>query len=406
MITYRYVALDYTGKMKEGLTSAASETDVLGWLREQGCTPVSIDVVTSGVRRSWRISLFKRVRSSELAAVFWQLTTMVEGGITIAEALEAIAEDIENHKLQNVLLRMLTRIERGGTFSEGMAEFPTIFNQLCYALVLAGETGGNIAAAFHRVAEYFTNRDRLARKVKKALAYPIFVFSFVVLVVVIIMTLIIPRFRDIFSQFGQGQLPAFTRMFMAGYDLVMANALYVIGSILLLFLLVVMAYRRIGTVHYLFSALALRLPLFGKLIKQAFVASFCRTMANLLHGGVSVLETFDIIYEMTSNDIIKAAISRTRTDVVGGSAIHLSMAGTRFFPNMVTKMVRAGEESGSLWQVLERTADYYEEKVDALVVTITGLIEPLLIIMVGAIVLVVVLALYLPIFQISDIRSV
>ena len=260
MITYRYVALDYTGKMKEGLTSAASETDVLGWLREQGCTPVSVDVVSSGVRTGWRLPLLQRVRSSELAAVFWQLTTMVEGGITIAEGLDAIAEDIENARLENILRRLLARIERGGSVSEGMAEFPRVFNKLTCSLIMAGETGGNIAAAFKRVAEFFTNRDKLARKVKKAIAYPLFVVAFVFFIVIIIMTLVIPRFRDIFEQVGAGQLPAFTQAFMGVYDLLVQNSLYVIGSILLVILVTVLAYTRIPTVHYMFSALVLRLP--------------------------------------------------------------------------------------------------------------------------------------------------
>ncbi|MHC4329443.1 MAG: type II secretion system F family protein, partial [Planctomycetota bacterium] len=158
MITYRYVARDFAGDIREGLTKAACETDVLGWLREQGCTPVSVESVSTAARKKLRISFFERVRSSELAAIFWQLTTMVEGGITIAEALDAIAEDIENRKLQKILRKMLARIERGGTFSEGMAEHPKVFNQLSYALILAGETGGDIGAAFKRVAEYFTNR--------------------------------------------------------------------------------------------------------------------------------------------------------------------------------------------------------------------------------------------------------
>ncbi len=405
MITYRYVALDYTGKMKEGLTSAASETDVLGWLREQGCTPVSVDLVSSGVKTKWRIPLFQRVKSSELSAVFWQLTTMVEGGITIAEGLDAIAEDIENARLERILRRMLARIERGGTVSEGMAEFPKVFNKLACSLIMAGETGGNIAAAFKRVAEFFTNRDKLARKVKKAIAYPAFVVGFVFFIVIIIMTLVIPRFRDIFDQIGAGQLPAFTRSFMAVYDLLVQNSYYVIGSILLVIIMSVLAYTRIPTVHYMFSAFVLRLPLFGKLLKQAFVSTFCRTMSNLLRGGVPVLEVFDILCEMTSNDVMRATLTRTRADIVGGASIHLSMAGTRFFPNMVIKMVRAGEESGSLWKLLDRTADYYEEKVDAQIAVMTSLLEPILIIMVGAIVLVVVLALYLPIFQISDIRG-
>ena len=405
MITYRYVALDYTGKMKEGLTSAACETDVLGWLREQGCTPVSVDVVSSGVKTGWRIPLFKRVRASELAAVFWQLTTMVDGGITIAEGLEAIAEDIENAKMETILRHLLARIERGGTFSDGMAEFPKVFNKLTCSLIMAGETGGNIAEAFRRVAEFFTNRDKLARKVKKATAYPAFVVGFIVFIVIMIMTLVIPRFRDIFEEIGAGQLPAFTRSFMAGYDFIVHNSYYVIGSILLVIILTVLAYTRIPTVHYLFSALALRLPLFGKLFKQAFIASFCRTMSNLLRGGVPVLEVFDILCEMTSNDVMRAALSRTRSDIVGGASIHLSMAGTKFFPNMVIKMVRAGEDSGSLWKLLDRTADYYEEKVDALISTMTSLLEPILIIIVGVIVLAVVVALYLPIFSLSDIAK-
>jgi type IV pilus assembly protein PilC len=405
MITYRYVALDYTGKMKEGLTSAACETDVLGWLREQGCTPVSVDVVSSGVRTGWRIPLLRRVRSSELAAVFWQLTTMVEGGITIAEALDAIAEDIENTRLEKILRKMLARIERGGTFSDGMAEFPKIFNKLTHSLIMAGETGGNIGEAFRLVAEYFTNRDKLARKVKKATAYPAFVVGFIIFIVIIIMTLVIPRFRDIFQQIGAGQLPAFTQRFMATYDFIVHNAFYVIGSILLVFLVMVLSYTRLPTVHYLFSTLALRLPLFGKLFKQAFIASFCRTMSNLLRGGVPVLEVFDILCDMTPNDVMRTALAKTRADIVSGASIHLSMAGTRFFPNMVVKMVRAGEESGSLWKLLDRTADYYEEKVDALISTMTSLLEPILIIIVGVIVMTVVVALYLPIFSLSDIAK-
>ncbi len=403
MITYRYIARDFTGQVKEGLTKAACETDVLGWLRDQGCTPVSVDIVSTGAVRRWKLSPLQRIRSAELAAVFWQLTTMVEGGITIAEALEGIAEDIENRRLQKVLYRVLARIERGGAFSEGMMEFPKVFNQLTYSLILAGETGGDIGAAFRRVAEYYTNRDRLARKVKKALAYPAFVVCFVIFVIVVIMTLIIPRFSELFSQFGAGQLPAFTRNFMAVNDFIVNNVLYIAGGTLFGLIVIILAYRNIRTVHYLFSSLALKLPLFGKLLKLAFIAGFCRTMANLLRGGVAVLDVFDIVEEMTPNEVIRSVLIETRASIVGGSAIYLSMAGTKFFPNMVIKMVKAGEDSGSLWQVLERTADYYEEKVDAIIATITGLLEPLLIIAVGVIVLLVVLALYMPVFSLSNI---
>jgi type IV pilus assembly protein PilC len=405
VITFKYVARDYSGQIKEGMTKAASETDVLGWLRDQDCTPVSVDAISEDTKKKLHMPAFRRIHSAELAAVFWQLTTMVEGGITIVESLDAIAEDLENERLQKILRQMLEKVERGKNFSDTMMEYPDVFNKLVCSLVIAGETGGNIAAAFHRVAEYYTDRDRLARKVKKAMAYPAFVFGFVVVVVTIIMTLVIPRFTAMFERFGEGNLPAFTQLFIGVYNILAADWYYILGAVILFIILSVVLYKNSAVVHSFWSRLFLRVPLFGKLIKQAFIASFCRTMSNLLRGGVPVLESFDILTEITANDVINKTLKKTRESIVSGTSIFLSMETTNFFPNMVIKMVRAGEESGSLWKTLNRTADYYEEKVDALIATITSLLEPIMIIIVGIIVLIVVLALYLPIFQISDIRA-
>ncbi|MBN2181293.1 MAG: type II secretion system F family protein [Sedimentisphaerales bacterium] len=405
MLVFRYVARDYSGDIKEGVTKAASESDVLSWLQGQDYTPISVEIVSIGTRKKLHIPAFQRIRSSELAAVFWQMTTMVEGGITIVEALDAIAEDIDNARLQKVLETILERVERGESVSESMVDYPNVFNKLVCSLIMAGETGGNISVAFRRVAEYYTNRDRLARKIKKAMAYPAFVFGFVIVVVAVIMTLVIPRFTDLFDRFGAGQLPAFTQAFMGVYNVIYSNMVYILGGLLLFVILYVVLYKYSPTFHSICSRLFLRVPLFGKLIKQAFIASFCKTMSNLLRGGVPVLEAFEILSEMTKNDVICNALEKTRENIVSGTSIFLSMATSKFFPNMVIKMVRAGEESGSLWKTLDRTADFYEDKVDATITTITSLLEPLLIIIVGIIVLIVVLALYLPIFQISDIRS-
>lgn len=405
MIIFKYVARDYSGQVMEGTTKAASEAEVLDWLRSQECTPVSVDVINIDKRKKLTMPSIQRIRSAELAAVFWQLTTMVEGGITIVESLEAIAEDMENARLQKILYEILERVERGKSVSDILMEYPDVFNNLVCSLIMAGETGGNIASSFRRVAEYFTNRDRLARKVKKAVTYPSFVFGFVVVVVTLIMTLVIPRFTVMFEKFGTGNLPAFTQAFMGAYDVLADNWYFIIGGILLVLILTAMLYKTSGVFHYLCSKLFLRIPLFGRLIRQAFIASFCRTMSNLLRGGVPVLEAFEILSEITSNDVINSTLKKTRESIVSGTSIFLSMEASGFFPNMVIKMVRAGEESGSLWKTLDTTADYYEEKVDALIATITSLLEPIMIIIVGIIVLVVVLALYLPIFQISDIRA-
>jgi len=403
MKNYRYVARDVTGVRREGLTQALSSNDVLSWLREQGFTPVSVSEIQVAGEQVVKKSHRKRIKSADLAALCWQLTTMLEGGIPITTALDTTAEDIDNIQLRQVLEEMSDKIKKGRPFSECAAEFPRVFNQLCCAIILAGETGGNVAQALRKLAEYFDNRDKLAKKVKGAVAYPIFVLGFIVLIVVFIMAFIIPRFRVIFDQIG-GELPAFTRGFMAFYDTLRFNLHYFIGAVLLLIIGVVL-FNKTRYGHRICSQVNLSLPIFGRLFKQLFLVTFCRTMATLLEAGVSVLEVLDILSEMSGNDVIKAAVMRAREHIVQGSNISLSLAASLFFPNMVVKMVQVGEESGSLPVVLLRTAEHYERKVESTIATMMAMLEPLMIISVGAIVLVVVLALYLPIFTMSDIAK-
>ncbi len=401
MKSYKYIARDLSGERKEGLREAACSNDVVAYLREQGFTPVCVDEVSEGAKKNRRTHRRKRIKSADLGALCWQLTTMVEGGIPVTAALETIAEDIENSQLQQTLQQVSEKVRKGDTFSDSISEFPKVFNKLSCALILAGETGGSLPEALRRLAVYFDNRDKLAKKVKGAMAYPVFVIGFIVVIVIFIMAFIVPRFTVIFDQIG-GKLPGFTRAFMAFYDMLRFNLLYIIGSVLAVVILASLTYSKSKKGHYLFCRIVLGLPLLGKIFSQAFVATFCRTMSTLIAAGVSVLEVFDILSVMTNNDIIKAAIMRTREQIVEGSNISLSLAASGFFPNMVVKMIQVGEESGSLSKVLDRTSDYYERKVDSTITTVMSLLEPIMIVTVGSIVLVVVLALYLPIFSMSD----
>jgi len=403
MKSYKYIARDLAGARKEGFTQAASSNDVLGWLREQGFTPVSVNEISERITKSRRTTARKRVKSASLAALCWQLTTMLEGGIPVATALDTIAEDTENSNLRHVLQQLSEKVKKGQPLSESIAEFPKVFNRLSCAMVLAGETGGNLAGAMGKLAEYFDTRDKLARKVKGAMVYPVFVLSFIVLIVIFIMAFIIPRFRIIFKQIG-GDLPAFTRGFMGFYDILHYNLPYIIGFVIFLIVFAVLT-NKTEKGHYLFSRITLAMPLFGKVFRQAFITTFCKTMSTLIAAGVSVLEVLDILSGMTDNDIIKSAIIRTKEHIVEGSNVSSSMASVGFFPNMVIKMIRVGEESGSLPTVLERTGIHYERKVDSTITIMTSMLEPIMIVTVGAIVLVVVLALYLPIFTMSDIAS-
>jgi len=401
MKNYEYVARDLAGKQKKGAAQAANSNEVLNQLREQGLTPISVREVTKkGTPKAKRKGRRKSIKSADLAALCWQLSTMLEGGIPITTALDIISDDTDNAQLQGILKQISEKVKKGQPISECIAEYPKVFNRLSCAMILAGETGGNIAKAINKLAEYFENRDKLAKKVKGAMAYPVFVLIFIIIIVIFIMAFIVPRFRKIFDQIG-GTLPAFTRGFMGFYDLLRYNIFYIIGFVIVLIVLASFV-SKTKKGHYLFSKLALAIPLFGKILSQAFVATFCRTTSTLLSSGVSVLEAFTILTGMTDNDIIKTAITQTRDNIVGGSNISLSMSSAGFFPNMVIKMIQVGEESGSMPEVLEKTSEHYERKVDTTVTTLLSLLEPIMIISVGAVVSVVVIALYLPIFTMSD----
>jgi len=404
MNTFKYTARDAGGRRVDGTRQAESSTEILGWLREHDLTAVAVEQVSAGggSQRKRIRGRRKRIKSSDLSAVCWQLTTMLEGGVPIAAAVGTIADDIENIRLRDILRQIQEKMEKGEPFSESIAKFPKVFNNLCCAIVVAGETGGNLPRSLRKLAQYFDSRDNLARKVKGAVAYPAFIFGFVVLIVVFIMTFIIPRFRLIFEQFGS-RLPAFTRGFMAVYDAVCHNLHIGLTVVALAAVLAAVAYYKTVKGHYFFSRLALGLPLLGKIFTQAFVALFCKTTSTLLASGVSVLEVFEILATMTRNDVIKLALVNSRNNIMEGSNISMSLFNSGFFPNMVVKMVQVGEESGSLPPLLDRTGDYYEKKVDATISTVMGLLEPVMIVTVGAIVLVIVLALYLPIFSISGV---
>jgi type IV pilus assembly protein PilC len=403
MKSYKFVARDGSGTRREGLTQANASVDVLNWLREQGFTPVSVNEISPASQQARQGARKKRIKSADLAALCWQLTTMLEGGIPATVALDTIGEDIENSRLQHILRQISENVKKGQPFSECVGEFPKVFNKLSCAMILAGETSGDLGGAVRKLAEYFDSRDKLAKKVKGAIAYPIFIFCFISLIVIFIMAFIVPRFQMIFKQIGN-KLPAFTEGFLNFYTILRDNLPYIIGAIIFLVVSGVLLSKTTSG-HYMFSRLVLRLPLFGKVLKQSFMTTFCRTMATLLHAGVSVLESLDILATMSGNDVIKSAIVRMREHIVTGSNIAASMSDTGFFPNLVVKMIQVGEESGSLPNVLERTSSHYERKVDATITTLMSMLEPIMIVTVGAIVSVVVIALYLPIFTMSDIAK-
>lgn len=318
----------------------------------------------------------------------------------ITTAIETIAEDIEDLSFRRALLNVGELIKKGESFSSSISQFPKVFNNLFCATILAGETSGSLPEVLRRLGEYYTRRDKFAKKIQTALAYPIFVVSFVFVILMVMMVLIIPRFRLIFEQMGN-KLPAFTQAFMNFYDMVASHGLFMVVS-LVSFVVLFLIYNKTYEGHMKLCKLALCVPLVGKIASQSFIATFCRTMATLLSAGVSIIESFDILSEMTNNVVIRNAVIHSKENLIEGSGVSEAMMDTGFFPNMVTRMVQVGERSGTLPTVLERASDYYETKMDTTITTLLNLLGPIVIVIVGVGVLVVVVALYLPIFSMSD----
>lgn len=399
MKIYEYTAWDSQGCCREGTRQANSQEEILAALRDESLTPVTVQERLSESAQQVATQRGRHVKSQDLASFCWQLGIMMSGGLPITTAMETIASEVTNPYFQHILRNMSERVQQGQPISEIAKDYPKVFGKMACAMLQAGETGGTLTTCLQRMAVYYENRDKLIRKVRGALAYPIFVVVFIVGIIITMMTLIIPRFMVLFEQF-HGKLPAFTRYFMAGYSFLMHNAIYILlGQTLLIVGLVLFAKTRKG--RSWFARFAIQAPLFGPIKKMAFVAQFCGTLSTLLSSGVSVMDAFQILAGLSNNELLRDGVTQTRDRIVEGMTISKSMESVGFFPGVAVKMTQIGEQSGSLVPVLEKTAEYYEKKVEGLVSIMTGLMEPILIVVVGGIVLIVVLAMYLPVFSIQ-----
>ncbi|MFH1616872.1 MAG: type II secretion system F family protein [Planctomycetota bacterium] len=402
MANYKYIAWDPAGKRRQGICQANSESEVLSWLKDRNLTAVAVSGAGEGQAKKRKKIQVRSVKSADLASFCWQLSTMIEGGVPITEAIETIADDMEHRYFRYILEQITDRIRQGESISDVIKSYPKVFGVLCSSMILAGETGGTLSKTLQRLAVYYDNRDKLKRKVRAALAYPLFVVIFVFIIIGIMMVLVIPRFKMLFKML-KGELPAFTRLFMGGYEWLVFHMPLLIVIICVLIALFVLYYKT-KKGHRRISQFVLKIPIIGKLLSMAFLAVFFRTLSTLLEGGVPILEALQILSKMSANDVIIDSIKGARENIVEGTNISAGLGKSVLFPNLAVKMTQVGEESGSLPEVAEKIAQHYEKKVDDTVTFLTTIMEPLLIIMVGGIVLVTVLALYLPIFTMSDVK--
>ena len=401
MQTFEYVAWDTEGRCREGIRQALSRQDLLAQLRQEKLTPVSISEAVNETQEEIQTNVvrYRRVRSEQMATFCWQLATMLEGGLSITVAIETIAEDITNPYLEYVLKDIAARLATGETFTDSVRAHPKVFGRLACSIIMAGETGGSLSNSLQRLAEHYQQRDKLIRKVRGAMAYPIFVICFIIVIIVVLMTLIVPRFQVMFETF-KGELPAFTRGFMAVYHGIVNHIVLLLMVLAALIAAAVIASKTKAGKAALYR-LELNLPLIGRIKRMAFICTFCQTLASLVSSGVSILDAFLILAEMTPNQLLRNGVLLARQKMTEGVSMANSLQACGLFPGVAVKMAQIGEQSGSLVPVLEKTGEFYARKVDDLVSMMLSLLEPILIVAVGAIVLTVLLAMYLPIFSMS-----
>ncbi len=388
------------------MANAASRHSLLGELKERGLTVVEIRELRNGAsehprpRGRWLPSVqFGVVGLGELS-IFWrEFATMVAAGLPSVEALESITVELENPKLRRALQNVTAAMWEGFNLSQGLGRHPHIFSPMTIALISAAEESGSLSEVSQQLATYLENRDRLMHKVRAALTYPIFLCGFFTVVLAIATFWLIPKFRDIYTGFG-AKLPWLTETVFTINAFVLHYVAWMVAGVAAAALLFVLWARRPAG-RAVIDRVLLTLPIFGPLLQRAAIARLCRSLAILLSGGIPINRGLELAQETSGNSVVAAAIRRAREEILKGNKIASSFKAQRIFPHMLIRMIATGEETGNLSRLLEKMADFYEGRVDAALTTINALIEPVMIVVIGAFVLIFVLSMYLPIFKLA-----
>ncbi len=393
---FTWEGTDTKGNKVRGKTVAASEAAVRAQLRKQGVVPVRI---------SKEFTLFKsggKVTPYDIAIFSRQLATMLGAGIPLVQAFEIVGSGHDNPAMQKLILGMKTDLESGTALAEALGRHPLYFDDLYVNLVTAGEQAGALDTLLDKVATYKEKTEDIKKKIKKALFYPAAVMVVAVLVTIILLIFVIPQFESLFKGFG-ADLPAFTRMVIDLSAFVQTKGWFlalVIGGGISFY---VYTRKRSEKLREYEDRVLLKLPIVGNIIEKAAVARFARTLSTMFSAGVPLVEALKSVAGATGNIVYEKAVLAMRDEVSTGQRLQRAMENTGIFPNMVIQMIAVGEESGSLDQMSAKVADFYEADVDNAVDSMSSLLEPLIMAILGVLVGGLVIAMYLPIFKLGSV---
>ncbi|NWG04835.1 MAG: type II secretion system F family protein [Syntrophaceae bacterium] len=398
MPIYKWEGKTAKGVLKKGEMEAPNEAAIRIHLRQQSIIPTK--VVSKGKELTLSLPFKKKVKQRSVAIFTRQLATMIDAGLPLVQSLEILSQQQEHKTFKNIIREIREDVESGSTFAGALKKHPVTFNELYTNLVVAGEEGGILDNILNRLANYIEKSEALKKKVKSALIYPSTIVGVAIIVVAILMIFVIPVFESMFKSSGQN-LPLPTLVVVAFSKLVRKYVIIFIPMVILFFFLFKKYYQTTNG-RAVIDKLLLKLPVFGPLFKKIAVARFSRTLGTLVSSGVPILDGLSIVSRTSGNRTIETAILNARASIREGETIAEPLNRSGIFPPMVIQMISVGESTGALDSMLSKIADFYEEEVDIAVANLTSLLEPFLMVFLGVVIGGVVIAMYLPIFNMAS----
>ena len=400
--TYVYKVRDKSGNVQDDEMEAGSQAAVARALRDRGFNPISVDEKKdSALQKEIKIPGFSdRIKIKDVAVFSRQFATMINSGLSLLRSLNILADQTQNRAFAKIILDVKAEVEKGASLSDAMAKFPRAFSTLYVSMVKAGEIGGVLDETLIRLADTIEAQVQLRSKIRSAMMYPTAVMGLVILIVVAMLIFIVPMFEDLYSDLG-GELPFPTKILLIVSTIITTYWYVALGSIIGS----VVAFRRwiaTDSGRAQFDAIKLKVPVFGGLVHKSAIARFSHTLAALTRTGVPILQAMDIVAATSGNAVVARAVMAVQASVKEGESLAAPLVNHPVFPPMVVQMMAVGEETGALDTMLEKVGDFYDKEVEALVDGLTSLIEPLLIVVLGITVGGMLVALYLPMFNVIN----
>jgi len=393
------------GKIIDGTIDADNQAAVVGALRQKKLELISASPA-GGLGGLWAALNKKggKVTTKDIVIFSRLLSTMINAGLPLLQGLTIVAEQAENPDFRAVMTKIRDDISNGVSLSEAMGKYPKAFNTLYVNMVKAGEQGGILDLIFERLSEYMEKAEGVTRKVKSAMMYPIVVMSVAVLVVIFLMVKVVPTFADVFTSFG-AKLPLPTQIIIDVSDFLSSMKAIILLVVLVGLGVAISLYRKTKAGAYNWDKMILKLPVFGVLARKAAVAKFARTFGTLIKSGVPIMDALETVAKTSGNLVVERALNKARDSVREGKTLTQPLKESGIFPPMVTQMINVGEETGALDAMLSKIADFYEDEVDAAVEGLTSIIEPILIVFLGVTIGFIVVAMFMPMFELGNIAG-